>query len=124
VASVLIVDDDRQVLDLLANFLTKSGYRVRLAHDGYQALDCMRQERADLCLTDLVMPEREGVETIQEIRREFPATKIIAMSGAAGGSYLRVAELLGAHAILPKPFELQRLLDTIRSLLGEPAQNP
>ncbi len=123
-ASLLIVDDDRQVLDLLANYLTRFGYRVRLAQDGHEALDRMRQEQADLCLTDLVMPEREGVETIQEIRREFPATKIIAMSGAAGGSYLRVAELLGAHAILPKPFDLQRLLDTIRSLLGEPAQNP
>lgn len=123
-ASLLIVDDDRQVLDLLANYLTRFGYRVRLAQNGHEALDRMRQEQADLCLTDLVMPEREGVETIQEIRREFPATKIIAMSGAAGGSYLRVAELLGAHAILAKPFDLQRLLDTIRSLLGEPAQNP
>lgn len=123
-ASLLIVDDDRQVLDLLANYLTRFGYRVRLAQNGHEALDRMRLEQADLCLTDLVMPEREGVETIQEIRREFPATKIIAMSGAAGGSYLRVAELLGAHAILAKPFDLQRLLDTIRSLLGEPAQNP
>ncbi len=123
-ASLLIVDDDCQVLDLLANYLTRCGYHVRLAQDGHQALDRMRQEPADLCLTDLVMPEREGVETIQEIRREFPGTKIIAMSGAAGGSYLRVAELLGAHAILPKPFDLQRLLDTIRSLLGEAAQNP
>lgn len=122
-ASVLIVDDDPQILDLLASFLVRFGYRVRLAPDGRQAVECMQEEPADLCVTDLVMPEREGVETIQQIRRDFPATKIIAMSGAAGGSYLRVAELLGADAVLSKPFDLQRLLETIRLLLGEPPKN-
>ena len=64
------------------------------------------------------MPEQEGIETIQVLRREFPAIKVIAVSGAFGGQCLRVAQLLGAHSTLQKPFEAQALLDTVRDALA------
>jgi DNA-binding NarL/FixJ family response regulator len=77
-----------------------------------------REHPSDLMITDLIMPDQEGVETITKLRREYPRLKIIAISGAFGGRYLRVAELLGADTVLQKPFTPQVLLDTVRKLLG------
>jgi YesN/AraC family two-component response regulator len=73
----------------------------------------------DLMLTDLVMPEMEGLDLIRRVRKERPELKVIAMSGEFGGSFLKVAGLLGAHATLPKPIRPDALLDSIRRVLED-----
>ena len=116
-ASVLVVDDD-DVRNVLRWMLEGGGYRVLEAGDGHQALAQVRSQHVDLVLTDLVMPEREGIETIQAIRREWPSLKVIAMSGAFGGEILRVAKLLGAHSTLQKPLRADDVLRAVADALA------
>ena len=116
-ASVLIVDDDPAILKLLSLVLGGAGYTVWEASDGKQAVNLFRENPTDLLITDLIMPDQEGVETITKLRREYPKLKTMAISGAVGGRYLRVAELLGADSILQKPFTPQVLLEAVRKLL-------
>jgi YesN/AraC family two-component response regulator len=90
------------------------------AHDGRAGFDLYTAEPHDLVITDLIMPEREGLETIRDLRRYNPAVKIIAISG--GGSlpvnnYLRMAECLGAQRVLNKPFRVEDILTAVRELL-------
>jgi CheY-like chemotaxis protein len=117
-AVVLVVDDDGDVRKLLRLMLESGGYRVLEACDGRQALDKVRSESVDLVMTDLVMPEQEGLETIQAIRREHPLLKMIAMSGAFGGELLRAAKLLGAHSALLKPLRVEDVLRAVASALA------
>ncbi|MGH9660699.1 MAG: response regulator [Bryobacteraceae bacterium] len=114
--SVLVVDDDEQIRNVIQAVLTGAGYQVSLACNGKQALSVVRSMPVDILVTDLIMPEQEGVETIAVVRKEFPEIKIVAISGVAGGRYLRVAEFLGAHAVLQKPFEPAKLLTTLQGL--------
>jgi len=90
------------------------------AADGIEGLEIYRQEPTDLVITDLIMPEKEGIETIIELKRDFPEVKIIAMSG--GGriepeSYLNIAQKLGALQTLTKPFDRKELLEAVHNLL-------
>lgn len=112
---VLVVDDDPGVRDVIRSMLESSGYKVHLAENGKEAMRLLKSEPVDLILTDLVMPEQEGIETIKALRRQYPETKVIAMSGAFGGDYLRIAAYLGAHATLAKPIQMDKLL----KLVGE-----
>jgi CheY-like chemotaxis protein len=114
---ILVVDDDPDVRGVIREFLEPDGYEVRTAANGREAFGILRGESVDLVLTDLVMPEREGIEIIQEIRRCFPAVKTVAMSGALFGPYLRAAELLGAHATLSKPLNSSLLRLTLQQVL-------
>ncbi|MGQ9916415.1 MAG: response regulator [Bryobacteraceae bacterium] len=115
---ILVVDDDAGVRDVLRSMLEMAGYSVSEAENGKEAMRVLRAEGADLILTDLVMPEQEGIETIKALRQEYPDLKVIAMSGAFGGDYLRIAAYLGAHATLPKPIQLETLLKLVRDVLG------
>jgi CheY-like chemotaxis protein len=117
---VLIVDDNADGRESLRVLLELSGYEAATAGDGAQALDMMRAAPADVVVTDIFMPTKDGVETIVAIRKEFPSVPIIAMSGAASYTvdYLSVARELGAERILRKPFETQQLLDTLKQVLG------
>ena len=117
VRNVLVVDDDPQVLKLVSKILTSAGYRVMEASNGRRALEVVGESQVDLILTDLIMPEQEGVETIAKVRKDHPAVRIIAMSGAAGSPYLRVAELMGAEAVLQKPFGAEELLQIVQKVL-------
>lgn len=117
-AKVLVVDDDVAVRDLVATMLETGGYAVSVASNGLEALSMLEGERFDVVITDLVMPEQEGIETIKVIRRDYPEVKVIAMSGAFGGDYLRIAGYLGAHGTIAKPLRLQTVLDTVRSVLA------
>jgi CheY-like chemotaxis protein len=117
-AVVLVVDDDGDVRKVLRLMLESGGYRVLEAADGREALDQVRGESVDLVLTDLVMPEQEGLETIQAIRREQPSLKVIAMSGAFGGDLLSVAKLLGAHSTLQKPLRVEVVLRAVADALA------
>lgn len=121
-ARILLIDDDEQVLDMLYESLTREGYDVLRASNGEQGLRLYRQEPVDLIITDIIMPEKEGIETIIELRRDFPDVKIIAMSG--GGrigtkDYLHLAKIFGVQRTFTKPVAREQLLDAIKALLKE-----
>jgi DNA-binding response OmpR family regulator len=111
---ILVIDDEPEIRSLLKRVLNSAGYEVALATDGKQAVDRFRDDPANLVLTDLFMPHQEGLETIMQLRKEFPQVAIIAMSGkTAGSAMLPIAQKLGAAAILEKPFAPQQLLDAV-----------
>jgi DNA-binding response OmpR family regulator len=120
-ARILVIDDDIEIIGMLKKTLVRSGYEVMVAADGDEALKLQKMTAADLIITDLIMPRKEGLETIMEFRRDYPSVKIIAMSG--GGklepeTYLKTANFLGAQATLAKPFELEEMLREVKKLLG------
>ncbi|MGB9605557.1 MAG: response regulator [Bryobacteraceae bacterium] len=117
-ARILVVDDEDSVRLALRRMLESAGYRVEEAANGRIAMSLCRANPPDLMILDIFMPEQEGIETIQAMRREFPAVKILAISGQNAGIYLRMARLLGAHATLEKPLRMETVLETVRSLLG------
>jgi DNA-binding response OmpR family regulator len=117
----LVVDDDDSVRVLLRQTLTRAGHEVSEARDGNEALRVFRATPAHLVITDILMPEKDGIETIREFRRNNPLVKIIAISG--GGRIdpkmcLLMAKMVGADRVLPKPFEPQLLLAMVQELLG------
>jgi DNA-binding response OmpR family regulator len=122
---ICLVEDDRPLRTVLARFLTQSGYEVVQAEHGRQALQVMELRPADLVITDMIMPEMDGVETIVALRREYPKVKIIAMSGGglrSAEQYLQLAQMLGAQKTFSKPIIPQELLDTISGLIGTGTQ--
>ncbi len=119
-ARVLVIDDDDQILTSLREVLEREGYEVLDAPDGKVGLQLFREEGADLVITDIIMPEKQGLETIKGLREDNPDVKIVAISG--GGAieprvYLHYAEEAGAMRTLPKPFEREELLEAVRELL-------
>jgi DNA-binding response OmpR family regulator len=124
---ILLIEDDDAVRDTLHEILKQLGYDVTEARDGKQGLALFKAAGADVVITDIVMPEMEGMQVIRELRQIDPAVKIIAMSGGGRQSaqdYLKVARILGAVRILPKPFPSQILDATIREILAESPNPP
>ena len=122
-ARILVIDDDGQVRGAIRRILERAGHTVLDAADGEAGIRVYRERPADLIITDIFMPERDGIETIQQLRREFPGVKIIAISGGDRTRSMDLgkdAELLGASRSLRKPFELTELLKAVSELLGEP----
>jgi CheY-like chemotaxis protein len=120
-AAIFLVDDDAVFRRAAALVLQQDGHKVHEAANGLEALQQLAEIEVDLVMTDLIMPEKEGIETIQDLRRLHPAVKIIAMSG--GGSintnlYLQIAGHLGADLVLLKPFTKDELLQAIQSVLA------
>ena len=118
--SILVIDDDVQLRAFLCEVLDQEGYQVYQAENGTIGSEMFDAHTPDLVLTDIVMPEKEGMELIMELRHANPALPIIAMSGGnAGfsGSYLAAAGKLGANATLAKPFTASHLLAAIEELL-------
>jgi two-component system cell cycle sensor histidine kinase/response regulator CckA len=115
---ILLLDDDDAVRGLVQQTLSDAGYQVSSACDGRQGARLAAEQHFDLVLTDLLMPEQEGIETIRQLHRDFPSIRIIAMSGAPDSIYLKTAEYLGAHVTLRKPIDCQNLLRVIRELLS------
>ncbi len=121
-ARILVIEDDAQTREMLRQLLKRSGYDVDVAPDGIDGLRSFRAAPADLVLTDLLMPGKEGLETIRDLLDEFVGVKIIAMSG--GGrlgnlGYLAAAEKLGAARVFAKPIDIPLLLQEIKQLLSE-----
>jgi CheY-like chemotaxis protein len=116
-ACVLVADDDAGMRGWLREALETAGYDVLEAANGKRAVELLKRERVDLVITDLAMPEQEGMETIRLLKGEYPELKIIAISGAFGGTFLEIAKLLGAGAALLKPIQLDNLLNTVKQLL-------
>jgi CheY-like chemotaxis protein len=120
-ANLLVIDDDAAVRQTMRHMLLDAGHSVVEAGNGAKRLAQLEQSSFDLVLTDIIMPVREGVETIQQIRRLYPDMKIIAMSGSySSEAYLSAAAKLGAHAVLKKPFRTAELRDTINQVLAQP----
>lgn len=120
-ARILIIDDDAMVRDAIRDILESRNHTVEEAHHGRDGLDRMRQGRFDLVITDIIMPEMEGVEAMLAIREEFPGVKVIAISGGgrtANYDFLGVAGKLGANKTLQKPFKRDDLLRAVRDCLG------
>jgi CheY-like chemotaxis protein len=114
---ILVADDEESVRSFYRRVLSGAGYEVVDASDGAEALQKSRERRFDLLLTDLVMPEREGLELIMVLREEQPQLKIVAISGAFGGTFLKPAEFLGAAVTLLKPVSPDQLLSVVKDAL-------
>jgi len=120
---ILVIDDDLQIREMLTKFSERAEYEVLAAPDGKAALKLHSANPVDLIITDIVMPEEDGLETIMELRRRFPEVKIIAISGGGkieANKYLDIAKVMGAQRAFSKPFELAELLEAIRELLEKP----
>jgi CheY-like chemotaxis protein len=120
-AEILIIDDDPGALEVMTAALQSAGHRVREAGDGIGGLALFRQHRPEIVVTDMVMPGKEGVEVIRQLRREDPNIAILAVSGVVNSRfYLHVATQFGADAILAKPFRPDDLIDAVSELLNPP----
>jgi YesN/AraC family two-component response regulator len=120
-ARILVVDDEEIIRFTLRQLLEKGGHEVFEAVNGRAALRAFEELHVDLVITDIIMPEKEGIETISELRRRRPDLKIIAVSG--GGrtrtmNYLDMAERFGANAALAKPLTRQDVMDAVDTALG------
>ena len=123
-AYILIIDDEQQIRSMLKLMLERDGHEVAEAPDGNEAIRLYRQNPADLIITDLIMPNQDGIGMIIALKKEFPDVKIIAMSG--GGlnkpeGYLKGAKKLGAACTLTKPIDRDEMLRAVRDVLKSPA---
>jgi CheY-like chemotaxis protein len=119
---ILIIDDEDQFRSMLRQVLERAGYEVVEAQDGNEGIQRFREAPMDLIITDILMPGKEGLETIMDLRREFPQVKIMAISG--GGrtgdlNFLELAKQLGAQSALQKPFDQEEFLDAVQEVLQE-----
>ncbi|HRJ71333.1 MAG TPA: response regulator [Terrimicrobiaceae bacterium] len=120
-AKILVIEDEDNFRGVLAMMLAHENHEVSTAANGVEAMQHLGATEFDVVITDVLMPEKDGVETILGLRRSSPATKIIAMSGGGrigSEDYLTIAAKLGASATLPKPFSREQLLAVIAQALG------
>lgn len=126
---VIIIDDEEDIRVVLKETFVREGFDVAVASDGTEGLNLIRETGADIVITDIIMPGRDGVEIAYDIRMEFPNTKIIVMSGGGNtapldyqptaistSSYLASAESVGADLTMTKPFDRQELIKAVREL--------
>lgn len=117
---ILIIDDEVHILLMLKKMLEKAGYEVDIASNGLEGLKLFRKDLPALVITDIIMPEKEGLETIREMKKEQPDLKILAMSGGgkiSADNYLDTAKIFGASGIIEKPFNQSRLLSIVDELM-------
>jgi CheY-like chemotaxis protein len=122
-ASILIIDDDAAVSRTLSLILTRAGYQVSTVTSGRKGLEMLSEGGFDLVLTDIIMPELDGIEAIRRIRTDHPGLRIIAMSGGGQidkADFLHMAEALGADRVLEKPVRSERLLELVGSVMANP----
>ncbi len=117
---ILVIDDDSQIRTMLKAMLEREDFSVIVASDGKEGMELFAQKPVDLIITDLIMPEKEGIEVIQELKKSNSKIPIIAISGGGKNSpdiYLNIAKLLGADAIFEKPFEKDKLINAVKKSL-------
>jgi DNA-binding NtrC family response regulator len=118
---ILVIDDDVIVRETIVQILEDGGYQVLSAEDGKRGMAAFRAERPDLVITDIIMPEQEGIQTITEIRGVKPDAKIIAISGGGrigNTDFLKIARHLGAFDAIAKPFDPDDLLSRVGRCLN------
>lgn len=119
---ILVIDDNLYVRDVLRQALERFGYDVLEAPDGEVGVRLYQEEPTDLVITGIIMPEKNGIEVIKELRREFADVKIIAMSGSGylePDGHLFLAKKFGAQRTFVKPFRLNQILEAVKDLLGQ-----
>lgn len=122
---ILLVDDDEGVRRFMHRTLAQAGYEVEDAANGELAVQAYRRRPSDLVITDIVMPDKEGLQTVRELRRLTPPAKIIAISGGGLGraaDYLEMAVMFGAARVLSKPFTSEELLGAAAAVLAAPPE--
>jgi CheY-like chemotaxis protein len=123
-ARILVIDDEELVRFTIKKALEKAGHEVVEAVNGNDGIEVYKNSPVDLIITDIIMPQKEGVETIVELRRDDPDVKIIAISGGGrtgNTDYLQLARDFGARHVLRKPFGRQELLVAVQDVLGTAA---
>ncbi len=123
-AKILIIDDDHHILIMTKKMLERAGFEVELASNGNEGLELFERVPVDLVITDIIMPEKEGLETIRVMKRMRPNLKIIAMSGGgkiSADNYLDAAKIFGATRILGKPFSQKQMVSAVHELLDHPS---
>ena len=129
-ARILIIDDESQIRSMLRLMLERVGYEIAEAPDGIEGIRQYRENPADLIITDLIMPNKDGIGMIIDLKKEFPKVKIIAMSGGGVNrpeGYLDGAKKLGATRTLTKPIDRDELLKAVKDTLKDnrsPAETP
>jgi CheY-like chemotaxis protein len=120
-AKILVIDDEEQLRDLIKKMLTRDGHQILMAQDGEEGVRAFHQFNPDLIITDIIMPNKDGIEVIMELLKSYPEFPIIAISGGrraiTAGFNLDSAEMLGVKGILQKPFTHQQLKDIIQKIL-------
>ena len=129
--TVLVIDDEVDVRDGIKRVLDRAGYSVRTVDNAIDALLELKASPADVVITDIIMPRLNGVDAIEAILREFPAVRIVAISGGGNfdvtgyqpasittTAYLAAAKQAGAHFILTKPFESRELVNAVLQVVG------
>ncbi len=116
---ILVVDDDPYIRNMLQQLLETNDFQVQTAINGIDAIDKYKENPADLIIMDIVMPEKEGIETIIELKNDYPGVKIIAISGALGSQvYLETTQLLGVDCTFSKTFKPNELLEKVKELIS------
>ncbi len=122
---ILVIDDAPTALDLLRRILESEGYEVELAANGQDGVELFRRQACDLVITDMVMPVKDGLQTIMELREQAPELPVIAISGGGAISkerYLTVAGYLDGVIAIAKPFTVEALVTAVAELLGDEEQ--
>jgi two-component system response regulator CpxR len=120
-ATILVIEDDAAMRRLILRVLGSRGHALLEAENGHQGLALLENRQPDLIITDILMPGKEGIETIREVVGRWPGTKIIAISGGSGSEnlmFLDMAKTFGAHASLAKPFRPEELIDIVDKVLA------
>ncbi len=120
-AKILVIDDEEQLRDLLTKMLTRDGHQVMMAQDGEEGIRHFHLFNPDLIITDIIMPNKDGIEVIMDLLKIKPDLPIIAISGGrraiTAGFNLDSAEMLGVKGILQKPFTHQQLQEVLKKAL-------
>jgi CheY-like chemotaxis protein len=121
-ARILVIDDNETLLTILAEFLMARGYLVTTAMNGRIALELLRANQPDLVITDIFMPDQDGIGVAEALHQEYPAIPLIAMSGdtVVTALYLDQIKRLGGRCVLQKPFKPSELLEVVAEALGKP----
>jgi DNA-binding response OmpR family regulator len=117
---ILLIDDDNHFREMFSELLKRNNYEVIETNDGRNALPLYENNQPDLVITDIIMPDKEGIETILDLKKKHPSAKIIAISGGGRTNAmdnLRSARLLGANLSFEKPFDHTEILNSIEALL-------
>jgi DNA-binding response OmpR family regulator len=118
---IIIADDEELLCVTIAGFLRDEGYQVTVVHDGEDVLPVIQKETVHLALLDLMMPRMNGLETLAEIKKQSPSTKVIMLTGYGNEDNIQMSKRLGADGFVNKPFGVETLLRHIKNLLLNPS---
>ncbi len=122
-AKIIIIDDDEAMRSMLHEAMSDLGHEIVETASSDDAMKAFRKDVTSLIITDIVMPDKNGIDLIMELKRECPEAKIIAMSGGGGiegrFDYLAIAKLVGAGTVLKKPFTIKELRERVSHVLGD-----